>query len=337
MGNINPSKKFWYKRSVLVTGGAGFIGSWLSHDILKLGARVVILDIKDKLPSLGRPLDAVLEQGTFVQGDVRDESILKSVYSKYNIQTIFHLAAETIVDEAIANPSQALDTNIRGTWQVLETFRSICGTNGQIVVASSDKAYGSNESLPYKEDDALLGEHPYDCSKSCADRIAYMYAKVYGVPVCITRCGNVFGGGDFHFSRLIPGAIKSFFFEKPFEIRSDGLYRRDYIYIKDVVLAYMRTAEMMVQKNIVGEAFNFGSNLPTSAIDVVNCIAANMQKSHIKPVILATAQHEIKDQYLDVSKARRFLGWVPGYSFEDGMRETIEWYTDFFKVYGEQN
>lgn len=328
---IKKNKGVWRNRSVLVTGGAGFIGSWLSHDLLQQGAKVTIVDLKKALPYLGKRENAILTQSTFIRGDVRDGTLLTSLYKKYKIQTVFHLAAEAIVRKAFQNPIQTLDTNVRGTWEVLETFRKVYGGKGQVVVASSDKAYGSHKSLPYKENFALLGENPYDCSKACADRIAQMYAKVYGVPVCITRCGNVFGGGDMNFSRLIPGSIRSFFFEKSFKIRSDGLFKRDYIYIKDIVSAYMYTAEAMIDGDVLSEVFNFGNNSPIEVADVVKFIAQEMRSEHTKLIILSAARYEIKDQYLDSTKAMNMLGWNPQYSFAEGIKKTVRWYRDFFQ------
>lgn len=325
----------WKDRPVLVTGGAGFIGSWLARDLLQKGARVFVVDIKERMPFFDGEADRILENVQYIQGDVRDAELLASLYRDCEIETIFHLAAEAIVGEALKDPAKALDTNIRGTWQVLESFRKARGNEGQIVVASSDKAYGTHATLPYRETFALLGENPYDCSKSCADRIAHMYAKVYGVPVCITRCGNVFGGGDMNFSRLIPGAVRSYFFENQFEIRSDGMFRRDYIYIKDITAAYMRCAEAMITRNLSGEVFNFGNNAPLRVIDVVRHIAEEMGKSHLEPVILASAESaefEIHDQYLDAAKAMEELGWRPQYDFAHGIRETIQWYTNFFSA-----
>ncbi len=313
----------WKDRAVLVTGGAGFIGSWLSRDLAALGAKVFIVDIK----KMNEPLDGVI----FVHGDVRDEEFMKSILREHTIEMVFHLAAESIVGEVYKNPTEGLDNNIKGTWQVLEAVRTVMGKKGKLIVASSDKAYGTHEKLPYKEEFALQGENPYDCSKSCADLIARMYAKTYGISVAITRCGNVFGGGDMNFSRLIPDAIHSCYLEKPFVIRSDGEYLRDYVYVKDITAAYLRTAELMEEKPLVGEVFNFGNNAPLRVREVVSFILHAMKKEYLTPIIQNAAVHEIKDQYLDSSKAMAMLKWRPQYTFEDGLKETIAWYLDFFK------
>jgi CDP-glucose 4,6-dehydratase len=254
--------------------------------------------------------------------------LIHRLFEKYKFQTIFHLAAEAIVGRAYENPAEALDTNVRGTWNVLEVCRRK-NPEAEVIIASSDKAYGTHAKLPYREDFPLLGENPYDCSKSAADRIALMYAKTYGTNLAITRCGNVYGGGDLNFSRLVPDAIRSLFSNKSPEIRSDGLFIRDYVHVSDIVGAYIRTAEALIKKEIqAGEAFNFGTNSPRTALEVVQSITTLMGHE-IHPVILATARYEIRDQYLDSTKAREILGWAPAVGFENGLRDTIDWYSNY--------
>lgn len=328
MANIK-NRNVWKGRVVLVTGGAGFIGSWLSLALFKNGARVVILDKKKSFPLSGEPWKTLKAGITYVSGDVREPQLLLRLFKKYKPQTIFHLAAEAIVGRAYENPAEALDTNVRGTWNLLEICRKK-SPKAEIIIASSDKAYGSHTELPYREDFPLLGENPYDCSKSAADRVAQMYAKSYGVRLAITRCGNVYGGGDLNFSRLIPDSIRSLFFNKNPEIRSDGLYRRDYVHVSDIASAYIRTAEALIGKKIqAGDAFNFGTNTPRTALEVVQSITALMGRE-IHPVILATARYEIRDQYLDSAKARETLGWAPVVEFQDGLRSTVNWYSNYF-------
>lgn len=334
MAAIKPSRDFWENRKVLVTGGAGFIGSWLCQTLLHLGARVIILDIQEKIPLLDAKADKILSKAIYIKGDVRKRALVESIIKKHDIQTIFHLAAQAIVGEALKEPGKALDINVKGTWTILETCRSLQKKHIEIIVASSDKAYGAHSILPYKEEFALLGINPYDCSKSCADRIAQMYAKTYRLPVCITRCGNVYGGGDFYSSRLIPDTIRSFFYGRHPQIRSDGLFQRDYIYIKDIVSAYICTAESLRLKRYIGEVFNFGNNKPYKAIEVVQKIGVLMN-TQIQPVILSTAQYEIKDQFLDATKAEQLLGWKPRFSLERGLKEAISWYKKFFQLHGE--
>jgi CDP-glucose 4,6-dehydratase len=321
--------KFWKNKRVLVTGGAGFVGSWLSAALVAEGARVVSLDIKPKMPTLGEPRDRMLKKCVFVRGDVRNATLLSRLFAKHKFNTVFHLAAEALVGEVLADPALAFDTNIMGTVRVLEEVRKHRGVH--VVVASSDKAYGAHKNLPYKEHFPLLGEsHPYDCSKSCTDLVARMYARVYKLSVAVIRCGNIYGGGDLNFSRLIPGTIHEFLHERPIKIRSNGLYRRDYVYIKDVVSAYFSLAEHLNRDKGVGEAFNFGNDKPLRVLEVVGAITKLMRKTHLKPVIVNDAQNEILHQYLDSSKSRRVLGWKPQYKIEKGLAETIKWYKGYF-------
>jgi CDP-glucose 4,6-dehydratase len=328
---VIEKENIWRDRSVLVTGGAGFIGSWLAYALLQRGARVIILDKKEGIPRLGELGEKLKSEAIYFSGDVRDGALFSQLFEKHNVKTVFHLAAEALVGRAHENPTEALDTNVRGTWTVLEACRQK-NPQAEIIIASSDKAYGTHAELPYREDFPLLGENPYDCSKSAADRIATMYAKIYGLHLAITRCGNVYGGGDLNFSRLIPDTIRALFLKIPPEIRSDGLFRRDYIHVSDIVAAYIRTAEAIMNKEIdPGDAFNFGTATPRTAIEVVQNISALMGVS-IEPVILATAHYEIRDQYLDSEKAYRILGWRARRSFEEGMEETIDWYRKFFKI-----
>lgn len=325
---ISRAKSFWRDRSVLVTGGAGFIGSWLGTDLLSLGARVVVLDIKKGLPHLGEEQSTLFKKCVFVRGDVRDGVLLRTLFKKHSFQTVFHLAARALVEDVLEYPEESLDTNIRGSWSVLEAFRKWGHPNGHIIIASSDKAYGVHEKLPYREEFGLNGSgHPYDCSKGCADSIARMYAHVYRVPVCVLRCGNVYGGGDTNFSRLIPDTISSLLHDKGVRIRSDGKHKRDFLYIKDAVEAYKCAAETMhIQSDIGGEAFNFGNNKPIAVLDAVRLIMKLMKKEHLSPIILSIDRHEIKDQYLDASKAKKILKWKPRYTFAQGIAETIVWY-----------
>ncbi len=330
---MSGSKSFWRNRNVLVTGGAGFIGSWLSHDLVSRGARVVVLDIKKRLPYLGEGQSVLLKKCMFVNGDVRDESLLRLLFKKHSLQTVFHLAARAIVPDVLEHPEESLDTNVRGSWLVLEAFRKWGPKKGQVIVASSDKAYGVHKKLPYREEFGLNGSgHPYDCSKSCADSIARMYARVYSVPVCVMRCGNVYGGGDTNFSRLVPDTVRSLLRNEGVKVRSDGKHKRDFLYINDAVAAYTCAAEGMHAKKVGnGEAFNFGNNKPIAVLDIVRLIMRLMKKEHLHPVILSLDRYEIKDQYLDVRKAKQLLGWKPEYTFAAGIQETIDWYQDFFK------
>ena len=333
MGELDSFNNLWKNRPVLVTGGAGFIGSWLADALIQRGAEVLVLDKKETIPQLGGHYEVIRSKTKYIRGDVKDEKALKDIFSLHQIVTVFHLAAETQVGDALLNPKEALDTNIRGTWNILEIARQI-KTHPEVILASSDKAYGSHPTLPYTEDFSLEGRSPYDCSKSCADLIAQMYAQTYGVPVCVTRCGNVYGGGDLNFSRLVPGTIRSLLKNERPEIRSDGFYLRDYNFINDIVSAYITAAEALIGGKIKNGVFNFGTGKSERVIDVVSKIIKFMGVP-LEPMILSSAEHEIKDQYLDATKARKVLGWHPEVSLEDGLRHTVIWYQDVFKKYGQ--
>lgn len=322
-------KHTWDNRSVLVTGGAGFIGSWISHGLIEAGANVCILDKKNGLPEAHGHYEVVRSGAAYVQGDVRDEKNLSDILKRRKIQTVFHLAAEAIVGSAYSNPGEALDTNIRGTWTVFEAIRKI-NPRIHVVLASSDKAYGAHETLPYTEDFSLIGKNPYDCSKSASDLIAQMYMHTYGMPISITRCGNVYGGGDFNFSRLIPDTIRSLSEGKPPVIRSDGLYRRDYVYVSDIVAAYLSAASALISGKTKNSIFNFGTGVPQRALDVVSSVT-RLMGMEIQPVVLASAQYEIRDQYLDSARAQKTLGWHPCVGLEEGLATTVAWYKEFFE------
>lgn len=327
---IVPTEKsdaVWAKRSVLVTGGAGFLGSWLTHELLTRGAAVTVLDIEASMRSLGEEEDHVLAHTRFVQGSVCDIAKVEEVLAGHDIDTVMHLAAKPIVEDTLTVPAQTLDTNIRGTWTVLDACRNRKDIVRRIVVASTDKAYGTHAVLPYTEDCELNGNgHPYDCSKGCADRIARMYGSVYGMPIVVTRCANIFGGGDTHFSRIVPGTIKSILSGEPPVLRSDGTYLRDYIYVKDAVRAYLACADG-IDAGVRNAAFNFGNNMPVTVIELTKTIAALMGRGNVEPVIRNTAQKEIHDQYLDSQRARSRLSWTPHYTQEQALLETIAWYT----------
>lgn len=332
MERLNDDKNFWSGRPVLVTGGAGFIGAHLTNALVGLGADLYILDKKERIPAAGGHYDNIRNSAKYFCGDICDKETLKNIFSQNKISTIFHLAAEAIVGKALANPADALDTNIKGTWTLLDAVREV-NPRIEVVIASSDKAYGDHEVLPYTEEFSLKGRNPYDCSKSCTDLVAQMYANTYGLPICVTRCGNVYGGGDLNFSRLIPDTIRSLHSGRRPEIRSDGMYRRDYNFVGDIVSAYILSAEELSEGKSRNEVFNFGTGAPERAIDVVSKISGIMNTS-LEPIILASAKYEIKDQYLDASKAKKVLGWQPRVALEDGLKETISWYRDFFDKHG---
>lgn len=320
-------EKFWKGRSVLVTGGAGFIGYALSTRLAVLSARVVVLDIKPALPAFLVDNFDARKRIRYVRGSVTSKKTVEAVFAKHKIKTIFHLAAEAIVGEANRDPVKTLTTNALGTWTVLEAARK-SERIAEIVVASSDKAYGSHEHLPYTEKAALQGLNPYDCSKSCTDLIAQMYAHAFGLPIAILRCGNVYGPGDTNWTRLIPDAFRSVAHGKTLDIRSDGTFKRDYVYIADIVDAYLLIAEKIIVKKLKGEAFNIGNNKPLKVIDVLKQI--QRLEPTLRYRILNSAKNEIRDQYLDSRKALRVLKWKPKASVAQGLEHTRLWYRNYF-------
>ncbi len=311
---------------MFVTGCTGLLGSWITRDLLGKGANVVGL-VRDDLPESN--VKDIMGKIRIVHGEIENLELVERALNEYEIDTVFHLAAQTIVGTANRSPISTFESNIKGTWNVLEACRRIPTVKG-VVVASSDKAYGDQEKLPYDETTPLRGTHPYDVSKSCSDLIAYSYYKTYGVPVCITRCGNFYGGGDFNFNRLVPGTIRSIIRNERPEIRSDGTLIRDYIYVKDGASAYITLAEKMRSQNIAGEAFNFSNEDKCMVKELVERILALMN-SNLKPVILNEAKNEILHQYLSAKKARNVLGWKPKYSLDEGLKETIAWYKEYLK------
>ena len=319
--------EFWKDRSVLLTGCTGLLGSWLTKSLVEKKANVVGL-IRDLVPRSNLSMSGFNNKIITVRGQIEDYFLLERTINEYEIDTIFHLAAQTIVTIANRNPISTFKANIEGTWNILEACRRSPSVK-KIIVASSDKAYGDQEKLPYDEKTALEGRHPYDVSKSCADLICRSYHESYGLPVCVTRCGNFYGGGDLNFNRIVPGTIRSISNNIRPIIRSDGTNLRDYFYIKDGVNSYMLLAEKMENKNIHGEAFNFSTEHPISVLEIVNKIIALME-SNLEPKILNSASNEIKDQYLSAQKAKALLNWLPSYTLDEGLKETVQWYQVFF-------
>jgi CDP-glucose 4,6-dehydratase len=317
----------WHDRPVFVTGATGLLGGWLVRRLVEQGAHVTAL-VRDWVPRSTLLSSDLLNKITIVRGDVRDQAVLERSLGEYEIDTIFHLAAQTIVGVANRNPVSTLDTNVRGTWALLEAARRSPLTKA-VVVASSDKAYGDHDELPYDEDAALQGEHPYDVSKSCADLISKMYAVTFGVPVAITRCGNFYGGGDLNWNRLIPGTIRSALKNERPVIRSDGTLIRDYFYVEDGAAAYMRLAqELHGRPELRGEAFNFSNELQVDVLTIAETILERM-KSPLEPDVRAEARNEIQHQWLSAAKARRMLEWAPQFTLDEGLDRTIAWYREF--------
>jgi CDP-glucose 4,6-dehydratase len=320
----------WHGRRVFVSGATGLLGSALVAELVARGADVTCL-VRDWVPH-SRLLSGAAENVTLVSGDLTDLPLLMRTLNEYEIDTVFHLGAQTIVGTAVRSPLSTFESNIRGTWNLLEACRLTPRLIRRIIVASSDKAYGIHDRLPYTEDAPLQGRFPYDVSKSCADLIAFSYFHTYRTPVVVTRCGNLWGPGDLNFSRLIPGTIRSVFLGEAPVVRSDGTYLRDYFYVRDAVDAYMLLAEQMTAKDLAGQAFNFGNEQPRTVLQVVHAILAVMGKPDLEVVILGEASDEIPNQSLDCSKARRILNWTARYTLEAGLAETIPWYRDRLRL-----
>lgn len=314
----------WARRNVLVTGATGLLGGWLVPALLERGAQVVCL-VRDWTPACRLIADGTIGQVRVVRGDLLDEACLARTLAEYEVQTVFHLAAQTIVGTAKRNPAATFEANIRGTWQLLEAVRQVA-PHAAVVVASSDKAYGAQPSLPYDETMPLAGEYPYDVSKSCADLLARSYALTYGLRVGITRCGNLFGGGDLNYNRLVPGTIRSVLRGERPVIRSDGQFVRDYLYVEDAADAYLRLASALADdEGLAGEAFNISYEQPQTVLALVGRILALMG-SDLAPDVRNEASHEIREQYLGAAKARARLGWTPVHSLDTGLARTIDWY-----------
>jgi CDP-glucose 4,6-dehydratase len=319
---------FWRDRPVLVTGATGLLGSWLVRHLIASGADVVAL-VRDWVPRSELVTGGLLDRVRLVRGDVRDQETMERALGEYEVATVFHLAAQTTVGVANRNPVSTLDTNIRGTWAVLEACRRT-PTVQQVVTASSDKAYGDQERLPYREDAPVLGRHPYDVSKSCADLLSQMYAKTYRLPVCVTRCGNFYGGGDLNWNRIVPGTIRSVLRNERPLIRSDGHFTRDYLYVEDGARAYIVLAEQLAAKpKLAGDVFNFSYERRMTVLELVDKILEVMG-STLKPDVRNEASNEIRDQYLDATKAKTTLGWTPAFTFDASLRATVDWYKRYF-------
>jgi CDP-glucose 4,6-dehydratase len=319
---------FWQDRPTFVTGGTGLVGAWLVKRLVQSGAEVVCL-VRDWTPQSELHRSGLFDRVKVVRGDVADGALLERALGEYEIATVVHLAAQTIVGIANRNPVSTFETNIGGTWALLEACRRSPKVR-EIVVASSDKAYGACEKLPYDESTPLAGAHPYDVSKSCTDLIAHAYAHTYGLPVVITRCGNFYGGGDLNWNRIVPGTIRSILRGERPVIRSDGKFVRDYFYVEDGAAAYMHLAEQLAKDaSLRGEAFNFSNEIQINVLDLVARIGRAMG-SKLEPIVQNEASNEIRLQYLDATKAKKRLGWKPLFELDDGLARTIDWYTRFF-------
>jgi CDP-glucose 4,6-dehydratase len=314
--------------AALVTGARGFVGAWLARGLLESGARVISFD---RRPRSGAPstlamlgVDGEVDE---VEGDLCDADAVARALEERGVDTVFHLAAETIVGTVQASPVQGFESNVRGTWTLLQA----CRERGveRVVVASSDKAYGAHEALPYREDFPLQPTAPYEASKAAADLIARSYWHSYGLPVAVTRFANIYGGGDLNFSRLIPEAVSAALDGRPPVLRSDGSPERDFLYVEDAVSAYLALAEGLSRDEVRGEAFNAGGGSPHPVREVVE-IVARLAGTGVEPEIRGEGNPagEIDRQWVDPTKIREVLGWEPAVGLEEGLGRTIEWYRE---------
>src|SRR3989338_2714078 len=321
-------ENFWKDKNVFVTGATGILGSWLVKKLLAEKANITILK-RDHVPNSELELSGSIKKVNIVNGSLEDYWTVERALNEYEIDTCFHLAAQAIVQTANRSPVPTFESNVRGTWNLLEALRNNKLIK-RIIISTSDKAYGDSEKLPYTEQTSLNGKHPYDASKSCCDIISQAYAHTYKMPVGIARCGNIYGGGDLNFNRIIPGTIKSILAGEEPVIRSDGSFVRDYFYVEDAVDAFLSLGRQLDSKEIRGEAFNFSPEQPVSVIELVQKII-KINGSSLKPKILNEAKNEIKEQYLDCNKAKKMLSWKAKTKIDDGLKKTVQWYKAFFE------
>ncbi len=314
----------WRDRPVLVTGAAGLLGSWLTRTLADLGARVVAL-VRDGDPDAMAAREGTLERVAVVRGELEDLALLVRVVNEFEIDAAFHLGAQTIVPTANRHPLSTFESNVRGTWNVCEAVRQV-GRGTRLVVASSDKAYGASEHLPYTEDTPLQPAHPYDVSKACADMIARSYAATWDLPIAVVRACNIYGGGDLNFNRLVPGTIRSALRGQRPVIRSDGRFSRDYLYIEDAVDGYLTLAGSLGREDVRGRAFNLGTGVPVLALDLARRVLERCGRGDLELDVRGSDAGEIRHQSVDATRARAVLGWRPRHDLSAGLDRTIAWY-----------
>jgi CDP-glucose 4,6-dehydratase len=318
----------WQGRKILVTGATGMVGSWLTKELVEQDASVVAL-VRDSDPQSALYRSGTIDAVNVVSGALEDFSTVERAINEHEVDTVFHLGAQTIVGTAHRSPLATFEANIRGTYNLLEACRLHAGFVKYVVVASSDKAYGEQSRLPYTEQMSLNGRYPYEVSKTCADLVAQAYYHTYKLPIAVARCGNVYGGGDLNWSRIVPGTIRSLLKGERPVLRSDGAHVRDYIYVRDVARAYLRLAENLEDPRIQGEAFNFSTESPISVLEMVRAIKQQMSCTGCEPIIRNCAEGEIRRQHLSAAKARERLNWRPEFDLARGLSETIAWYRMF--------
>lgn len=325
---MTTSSHNWASRRVLVTGATGFVGTWVVQALLERQAHVVAL-VRDMDYQSELVRSDAIRHVAVVNGRLEDYATVERAVNEHEADTVFHLGAQSLVGVALRNPVATFEANIRGTYHVLEACRVHADMVKAVIVASSDKAYGDTEQLPYTEDHPLAGRHPYDVSKSCADLLASTYHHTYGLPVVIARCGNIYGGGDLNWSRIVPGTVRSLLRGERPVLRSDGSPVRDYFYVEDAAAAYLMLAEQIDRPEVAGRAFNFSLESSVAALELVQAIQAVMGAGQLPPVVLAAAKGEITRQSLSARRARSVLGWSPKFDLKTGLAKTVEWYRAF--------
>ena len=323
--NQNPDPLFWNDKRVLVTGATGMVGSWLTRWLVDAGAYTVVM-VSDLDPQSELVRSGYINRVSVMNGRLEKYDDVERIVNNQEVDSIFHLGAQPIVGAADRSPRHTFESNIQGTWNLLDSARVLEGLVKRIVVASSDKAYGTQPVLPYSEEMSMNGDHPYEVSKSCTDLISNTYARTYGMPVTIARCGNIYGGGDLNWNRIVPGVIRSLLRDEQPVLRSDGTFVRDYLHVDDIVSAYLMLGQRTDEAEFCGQAFNFSDETPLTVMQIYNAICVAAQRAGTEPKILNAASGEIKDQYLDSKKAHEKLGWYANVSLQDGLEKSFKWY-----------
>ena len=326
---VQGSATYWSGKRVLVTGASGMVGSWLTQWLASSGAYTVAF-IADTDPQSELVRSGTMNKVSVVNGRLENYDDVERAINNHEVDSIFHLGAQPIVGAADRAPRHTFESNIQGTWNLLDACRVLSPLVKRIVVASSDKAYGTQPILPYTEDMSMNGDHPYEVSKSCTDLISTTYARTYGTPVTIARCGNIYGGGDLNWNRIVPGTFRSLLRGEQPVLRSDGTFVRDYLHVDDIVSAYLTLGEQTDKPEFAGQGFNFSDESPLTVMQIYKAICEAAGRKDTEPLILNAASSEIKDQYLDSTKAHNVLGWRASVTLEAGLKRSFDWYRNFF-------
>ncbi len=318
---------YWSDKRVLVTGASGMVGSWLTKWLVESGAYTVAF-IADSDPQSELIRSGTINKINTVNGRLEKYEDIERAINNHEVDSIFHLGAQPIVGAANRAPRHTFESNIQGTWNLLDACRLLSPIVKRVVIASSDKAYGTQSLLPYTEEMSMNGDHPYEVSKSCTDLISRTYARTYGLPVTIARCGNIYGGGDLNWNRIVPGTFRSLISGEQPVLRSDGTFIRDYLHVDDIVLAYLLLGKQTDKPEFAGESFNFSNESPLTVKQIYLEICKAAGRLETTPKILDSASSEIKDQYLDSSKAHKVLSWYASVSLQDGLAKSFDWYRE---------